>query len=283
VKKIVRLLCIAALCLQSMDGNSFWSDPIYPTHQKITKTALTTPNWQTGKPFCYSGDICAYFSDSAVTAINNRHLMQDNPLVYNIDDHFDANNFAGSLTKMVTNRKSLNNILNMRPITVGGQDQMWKLLGNILHAAEDFYAHSTWVDEGTSKIINFGPATKSDPPTNIFSLLPAGPFCGSEGFPLLPVDRVNFLITGYYPPETPSKPSGGCLHGDTLPNKFLYILGVTTPSLYGLCGGFVDGTQNVPGIAHDVACDGKFIPTNTVNLHNAIACSIHSRRPRGEQ
>jgi hypothetical protein len=268
VKKIIFSLCILVLSMQPQNSYSFWSDPFYGTHQQITKVALTTPNWETGKPFCFSSDICAYFSDFAIARINVRHLLQDS-MAYDANDHFDSNQLVGSLTKMAKNRNQLNNIFMAGSFSPVTREQMWELMGNMLHAAEDFYAHSTWVDAGnTSRIINFGPATKRYPPdTSIFPSSPVVQFCGSDGYPLSTFP-VSYLITGYYPPNTPP-PSGGCLHGATFPTLFSLAINDPTPSLFGLCDYFGSSPLTVPGIAHDVACSGKFIPTNTVNLHNA--------------
>jgi hypothetical protein len=43
------------------------------------------------------------------------------------------------------------------------QIQAWQLLGYMLHAAEDFYAHSTWVDEGNTDPLpaGFGALTEN--------------------------------------------------------------------------------------------------------------------------
>ena len=72
------------------------------------------------------------------------------------------------------------------------QIQAWQLLGYMLHAAEDFYAHSTWVDEGNTVPLPTGfgtltenTATPTIPP--IFSKTLQGTYCPAPaGFPVLP-------------------------------------------------------------------------------------------------
>lgn len=267
MKKILLTLFIIVLTIQLKNSYSFWSDPFYQTHQDITKIALTTADPRTGNPpYCFSGN-CFYFSDSATVSINARHLKQDTG-AYDPDDHFDANQLVGALTKLAGNRSQLNYILNTKNFSFTTQLRMWALMGNMLHAVEDFYAHSTWVDEGKTSIIDFGTATENYPPdTSIFPSSPVEQFCNpaGPGYPLSALP-VNYLITGFYPypPGSPELVYGGCLHGKTSPSLFG---GPST--LFGLCYSSQFTLQQVPGISHDVACSGNFSPANTEQLHDA--------------
>jgi hypothetical protein len=269
MKRIVLALFVIASSVEPENGRAFWSDPFYGTHQDITKTALSQPDPRTGMPpFCFSGN-CYYFSDKAVALINFRHLIQDS-VAYDANDHFDANHFVGGLQKMATNRSALNSLLKQQPYSAALQAKMWVLMGNMLHAAEDFYAHSTWVDEGATSIIDFGTATENNPPDFSIFPVPAGlQYCGSDGFPLSR-QPVNYLITGYYPPDTIVPPAGQCLHGATFPTFYSVLQSDPTASLFGLCkSDLANSLQTVPGISHDVACSGNFSPANTQQLHDA--------------
>jgi hypothetical protein len=191
-------------------------------------------------------------------------------VAYDPRDHFDSNLLLASLVKLAGNRDQLNSLLKGGRFTSDIQAKMWVLLGNMLHAAEDFYAHSTWVDEGylcdvpalPCHIINFGAATKNAPNADltIFPLSPVTYYCNPPGYPLgtLPV---TYLITGFYPPATPG--TGECQHGATFPSLF------GPPSLLGVCAPTTFLPQTVPGISHDVACDGIFSPANTKELHDS--------------
>jgi hypothetical protein len=267
MKKMVLVLCLIVMAMAAPKiVQSFWSDPLSLTHQDITKIALTapSPNNLLQAPFCFSTSKCFAFQLSAVKAINKQHWIQDAPANYNAINHFDSNSFVTSLKQMAKNRAGLNTLLE--EISTNGtytsdtQAIMWSFLGNILHAAEDFYAHSTWVDEGnncnlvmTCNIVNFGALTEdtSNPVTSVFLPLPSGTYCGTQQYPLS-TTPINYLITGYYPPAP--VPAGGCIHGDTF-------------VLFTLCARSLVVVETIPGISHDVACPGSFSPSNTRQLY----------------
>jgi hypothetical protein len=266
------------LLLNLRAAEAFWSDPFYNTHTEITAEALSAVDPRTNaNPFCF-GSNCFPFSASAIKQINKRHMQQDAGalnvvnygVAYDPRDHFDSNLFLSSLAKLAANRAQLNFLLKGGTFSSATQAQMWVLMGNMLHAAEDFYAHSTWVDEGNScagpaircHIIGFGSATEntSMPNGKIFASPTASSYCNSAGYPLSALP-VNYLITGYYPPAVAG--AGDCVHGATLP----FLFG--PPSLYGLCSLPTFSLQTVPGISHDVACSGNFMPANTEELHDS--------------
>jgi hypothetical protein len=248
-------------------AHAFWSYLSFADHQTITKTALSAPN-----TYCFSTTDCFSFSANAVEQINQVHQVVDDPANYNVSNHFDSNSFSASVNQIAKNRDQFNRLVNgsspagafipSNPAFPRMQIQAWQLLGYMLHAAEDFYAHSTWVDEGNTVPLPTGfgamtenTATPTIPP--IFSKTLQGTYCPAPaGFPVSP--SINYLITGYYPPAI--TPAGGCVHGDT-------------PDLVAIClptennGKKLPVVQTVPGISHDVACPGVFSPANTLNLH----------------
>jgi hypothetical protein len=87
-------------------------------------------------------------------------------------------------------------------------DYAWDFLGYALHALQDFYAHSNWVEMGLGQPY---------PGLADGAVLPAppasSPFCDASGHTLL-VSGVQPLTTGYYTGCTP--PPGKCVHGNIL-------------------------------------------------------------------
>jgi hypothetical protein len=270
MKKLI-VLAILSISLNPFTvANAFWSYLSYQDHQDITKKALTTSlDPTTGKaPFCFSKDQsqCYFFNvATAVAQINKRHKEQDKPANYNPVNHFDSNELTGSLNQIAINRDKLNMLLSNTvsgfPLTASAtQAEMWKLLGNMLHAVEDFYAHSTWVDSGNSLIVNFGVLTDANTLNlKYFAAPPSGEtFCPQSGYPLLS-EPIN-PISGYYFEQIfkIQTPKGECIHGATI--------AFSTADLVGVClaGGVV------PGISHDVGCTGNalpYSPANTLQLH----------------
>jgi hypothetical protein len=224
---------------------AFWSYLSFADHQTITKTALSAPN-----TYCFSTTDCFSFSANAVEQINQVHQVVDDPSNYNASNHFDSKSFSASVNQITKNRDQFNRLVNgsspagafipSNPAFPRMQIQAWQLLGYMLHAAEDFYAHSKWVDEGNTVPLPTGfgaltenTATPTIPP--IFSKTPQGTYC-------------------------PAPAAGECVHGGT-------------PDLIAIClptennGKKLPVVQIVPGISHDVACPGFFSPANTLDLH----------------
>jgi hypothetical protein len=234
---------------------AFFSDPFYADHQDITQSAIAAPN-----QFCIASDKCFQFSATAIMQINLRHLAQDTG-AYDADDHFDSNHFAGALQKMAINRGQLNSLLAGATLQGGNyaqtQLQAWALLGNMLHAAEDFYAHSTWVDEGNINIIGFGAATEntSAPNYGIFPNPLATTFCSSaQGYPFSNVP-VFYLISGYYDVPTPN---GGCIHGSLTAILTACAAAKNPLNFFAV---------QIPGISHDIPCAGDFTPSDAMAYH----------------
>jgi hypothetical protein len=159
----------------------------FADHQTITKTALSAPN-----TYCFSTTDCFSFSANAVEQINQVHQVVDDPSNYNASNHFDSKSFSASVNQITKNRDQFNRLVNgsspagafipSNPAFPRMQIQAWQLLGYMLHAAEDFYAHSKWVDEGNTFPLPTGfgaltenTATPTIPP--IFSKTLQGTYC----------------------------------------------------------------------------------------------------------
>jgi hypothetical protein len=251
MKKTITSLCVIGLSLLAVGGaKAFWSKYIYTDHQDITKISLSAPNTFTFSAGTSPGSYGFYAN--AIVQINAAHEVVDTPANYFAPNHFDSNSLQESFQQMRTTREDLNTVLSTPPID---QAKAWMLLGFMLHAAQDFYAHSTWVDEGgsnTTTPINFGLLTGSTaPPTGPFGDPGPGSYCVPVlGFPLLP--PVNHLITGFYPPAV--TPSGGCIHG----NLYLTVASCAASALTGI--------TVVPGISHDIPCALPFSSANAQHL-----------------
>jgi len=180
---------------------AFPSHLSFADHQTITKTALSAPN-----TYCFSTTDCFSFSANAVEQINQVHQVVDDPSNFNASNHFDSNSFSASVNQIAKNRDQFNRLVNgsspagafipSNPAFPRMQIQAWQLLGYMLHAAEDFYAHSKWVDEGNTVPLPTGfgaltenTATPTIPP--IFSRTLQGTSCPAPaGLPVLPVVQI---------------------------------------------------------------------------------------------
>jgi hypothetical protein len=166
---------------------AFQSYLSFADHQTITKTALSAPT-----TYCFSTTDCFSFSANAVEQINQVHQVVDDPSNYNAGNHFDSNSFSASVNQIAKKRYQFNRLVNgsspagafipSNPAFPRMQIQAWQLLGYMLHAAEDFYAHSKWADEGNTVPVPIGfgaltenTATPTIPP--IFSMTLQGTYC----------------------------------------------------------------------------------------------------------
>jgi alpha-tubulin suppressor-like RCC1 family protein len=253
MNRLIPTLCVTGIVLILADtGQAFWSDGDSADHQMITKAALSPPN-----TFSFAG-VPYSFSATAIDTINATHLQADNPLAYLAVNHFDSTLIPGSLAQMSSNRRDLNTLLanavSATPAdTAAAQPKIWTLLGYMLHAAEDFYAHSSWIDMGNIGTVGFGTLTESYPPIIPPSLEPvAGNLCPAAGYPLF--QPVTALTTGFYPPAV--APAGECIHGSLPGISFSCVLtplGPNAPSV-------------VLGISHDIPCASAKSTNNQLHV-----------------
>jgi hypothetical protein len=97
-----------------------------PVHIEITRNALA-----------------GSFSDRALEAIIAANLKQDSllSLIGHDEYHFDGNAFAASYTYLEEQRSLTISSLKTKDIR-----SAWSAFGRMLHAVQDFYAHSNYVD-----------------------------------------------------------------------------------------------------------------------------------------
>jgi hypothetical protein len=245
---------ICALCILagSLKAHAFWSW-VGPAahHQDYTKAAIGAPS-----SFTFAGQSYR-FSQKAIDAINlaNAQVDQESVYPYNAADHFDGQQFVLGVKQLALTRKELVKALTP-PVSLdtqapGSQAYAWQLLGFMLHGIQDFYAHSTWIEDGnieSTSIVHFGVLT-ANPPNLSFLQPAAGSVCTPSAYPLIP--KVTQLTSGYYNPDDP--------------------LGLTDPAPPGLCQ---HGT-----LAQAIATCASLIPVTVQGISKDSPCALYLQGP----
>jgi hypothetical protein len=186
--------------------------------------------------------------------INLAHAQADDPANYEAVDHFDSEELVEGLLQITRRRAELNLALTP-PISAANQQNAWNLMGFMIHAIQDFYAHSSWIEEGNTNIIAVGGLTgfgaltvNTSAPTipSCFQSVSVGAIanpalCAPAGYPLLA--PVSQMTTGYYDPL--SAPSGKCDHGTLAQAIATCAAGVLAPGV---------SLIQVQGISKDSPC-----------------------------
>jgi hypothetical protein len=241
MKFCIRLLCAVALLLPMSSASAFWSFVLGPVtnfgdHQDITGAALSEAEVSIG------GEIYN-FQPVAIDRINAMHAKLDKATNYNRFDHFDSDELVISLQTMQLRRQQVIKLLdpsyNGTP-SATDQQLAWDALGALLHALQDFYAHSTWVEthQANETPLHFAAQTAPGAPLPPGFMPSSGQVCLDPGYSLL--TPVNELLTGYY--NLPAIPLGACEHG-TLSGV---VRTCATTSAFHLL--------TVPGISKDSPC-----------------------------
>ena len=97
-----------------------------PVHAEITSNALA-----------------GSFSDRALEVIIAANLKQDRllALIGHDEYHFDGNAFAESYAYLEEQRS-----LTISSLKINDVSSAWSAFGRLLHSAQDFYAHSNYID-----------------------------------------------------------------------------------------------------------------------------------------
>lgn len=130
--------------------------------------------------------------------------------------HFDNEDFDTASDVLFENRTSIVEIFRNTSRT--GQDRETAItdLGESLHMVQDFYAHSNWVELGSTNIVT---QLGDDNTAGNFPPIPAigVEFCDEAGTVLVRPQPTT-LTTGYYSGFLSSDhPAGKCLHGGIAP------------------------------------------------------------------
>jgi hypothetical protein len=207
--KILVGVVLLAGALFALRAPAFWSAALYQIHQDITQDVL---NGQ----FSFGGEDNYTFSDTAVTAINAMHKIQDSGN-YDPLDHFDGEHLADGFARLQNTRGMLEDELKS---TSPDSQKLWIYVGVMLHQMQDFYSHSTYTQSAAGSIpVDF--ATLTDPSQSptipSFFASPTYPAdnpqdCAADFITLLPVVASSGLITtGFYQAANPDP--GKCNHG----------------------------------------------------------------------
>lgn len=253
MKRLGLLVCAMVVLVACPRAPAFWSW-VGPSahHQDYTTQAI----WQ--QEFLFENQYYT-FTQQAIDAINkaNGSVDQTSQVAYSMADHFDAEQFYAGVQRMADRRSQLNTALTS-PVEQG---KAWQLVGFMLHAAQDFYAHSTWVERGnTGTIVDFGSLTRNTSAPNLSYLQPAtGTVCSAGGYPL--ITPVSQLTSGYYDPNDPAglldaAPPGLCQHG-TLAQAVATCAAALAP-VHGIskdspCGLYLQGPEDSHFIAAKLA------------------------------
>lgn len=108
------------------------------------------------------------FSERALDQVSRANNAMDGRSNWALSDpekHFTNERFADSSSRLMNLKSEI--IANLKAATPNG-DQARTLLGNALHAVQDFYSHANWVELGNSGINTaLGRSVMSDPPLSL--------------------------------------------------------------------------------------------------------------------
>jgi hypothetical protein len=159
-----RLVIFAAGILFSAGLLAFWSIGI-PVHADITSEALRDSFEFKKGNITYKERV---FSQLKTANINILSRNQDITAVVGYDalDHFDSETLLNSTQRLLHRKAQLivelegmSDAIIEQELSSGNHSSAYYVnlyLGQILHAAQDFYAHTSWVENGNTYIINFG-------------------------------------------------------------------------------------------------------------------------------
>lgn len=206
---------LALFILLSNEISAFTVDtPITePIHESITRDAFA------GLPaFHQSSGQLITFSSQAITDIADSNRSADWVYKYNPERHFDKELFETGQLVLVGIRNAI--VADLKSPTGNGAKAR-ELLGGALHTLQDFYAHSTWVENGLGRTAPLGQAAVVIP----FTTPTLSALCGDHQ-PIIPgsqltsgfYDSLADLLSGsnYYSwlvTVSPNPPIKKCFHG----------------------------------------------------------------------
>ncbi len=198
---------IVLLCqgIVSSEAAAFWSRYRIHIHQGITGAALS-------RGYEIDAVTGLSFSPRAIERINAANLAADvEPSASLAHWHFDDESMHQSYVRVLELRNAMVRELS-QPADEIDEEQVWLQLGYALHAIQDFYSHSTWVDHGRNTIFGFDAAMRSSarvPAELARSAREIGNTCEDGVHEVIPGSR---LTTGYYR-EDPDPGREKCRHG----------------------------------------------------------------------
>ena len=98
-------------------------------------------------------DALPFIKDEVIADINDEHTFQEVAGLLDQDEHFDGNHFEGAAAEINT---AYNTILDEADPESFDSGDIPDKFGQLLHAVQDFYAHSNWVNLGQTTLIERG-------------------------------------------------------------------------------------------------------------------------------
>lgn len=132
-------------------------------HRTVTKSVLSMITADVvGQPVTFSNRALEEIADAneSMDGIRNRSAALFHP-----ERHFTNEEFVSASTRLINLRNNIVQLVTANPPD-GAKARI--LLGNALHAVQDFYSHSNWVELGNTTInSNLGRVLMADPATTL--------------------------------------------------------------------------------------------------------------------
>lgn len=161
-----------------------------PVHEEITRTALKHMK----VPRSSGGDIA--FEPEALTEIANANWHADSKYMAVPHRHFDAELFGPAQKFLVDARKAI--VMSLKDPKKSGYDAR-VLLGEALHTVQDFYSHSTWIENRFPALAPLGETDSSGSPITVpYTFGNHTSMCTDNGPITVPGQP---LTTGFYDAE----------------------------------------------------------------------------------
>ena len=222
----IRICVVVVLVQLSSLAHSFFivkvpfGSPFSHTHQAITEDVLTNifVTKEQVQSFALLPVDRLEFSDSAINLIIRRNYTSDSHSLYipswHFDNGFTKSAFDAAFDRLKIRRQAIMAALRQAEIN---HDIVWTQLGRSLHSIQDFYAHSTWVDQERFQIIDFGQYAKADQrPTELNADLNGEDFCSDNANVILGAGKP--ITSGWFKddvslPDPPAVTEMKCAHG----------------------------------------------------------------------
>jgi hypothetical protein len=100
-----------------------------------------------------TAEVLAFIKGSTLSDINDEHEFQEIFGVLDPDEHFDSCSFSGAAAEINANYRDALKQANPNDFDSGDLADQF---GQVLHAIQDFYSHSNWVELGQTALIDRG-------------------------------------------------------------------------------------------------------------------------------
>jgi hypothetical protein len=208
---------------------SFWSVPSLNFHGQMTESGLGNVSYKS-TPLMFTEeaieeissynvkvdrDVTSHFTfDTSQNESDETQIIQKKEPAF----HFDNETFNESYSLVLRRRERLIEKLSGEDVySPLVQNSAWNILGDNLHLIQDFYSHSTWVEQGNIDIVDFSSDKNSSLFSNTAEELRATHSC-ELNLPNKPIPGQP-LTTGYYEEvreNLPKPHEQKCHHGELI-------------------------------------------------------------------